>query len=229
MGTRIEQRRRASSRAAPLDPVPCRIEAADRRLSRPVLDRRGALFLSRLATVPPTRHRRLAPGCILPIAIRWNLPGGDPRPTRRWCPRKKRGCRPLAGSGLGAKDLWPPADPLRSASGSRVADLLLFRPPPGFWGRCEPRRAEGAQPGSRNARRTSCCVSVVLSAPNAPRLTLRSPTPTQSRFSRTMLDSAFSTVLHCWMVCSRRSYTSFQRITSTGSGAPAKIASTALS
>ena len=53
--------------------------------------------------------------------------------------------------------------------------------------------------------------------------------PADQWLARTMLDSAFSTAWHRSMACSRTSYSSFQRITSTGSGDPAKRASTALS
>jgi hypothetical protein len=105
-------------------------------------------------TVPPPRHRRLARaafyrsrsgGCSAPANFRAR--GHDPA-----SPKKPRS-RPLAGSRLATKDLWHPADRLRSASGRRVRiHPALPTSPRGSGGRCEPRRAEGALAGGRNTR-----------------------------------------------------------------------------
>ena len=86
------------------------------------------------------------PGCLFLIAIGWMIcPGNLPPRRHDLCLFKKPRSRPLAGSILSAKDLWPRADSIRSASGRRVrSHPALPTSPRGFWGRCEPRRAEGA-------------------------------------------------------------------------------------
>jgi hypothetical protein len=114
---------------------------AIRRISRiPAHDHRdGASFTSASASpavpvhdTPPgggqgSAARPSSHGRLLRIAIRWICAWRISAPCGGSPPLQKRGCRPLAGSGRSAKDLWPPARLGRSASGGRGASLPHVR------------------------------------------------------------------------------------------------------
>jgi hypothetical protein len=140
------RRRRHSPRAGSMAPTEessrpgqvARPSCTVSRLHR--LSLRGVEKPSSAAGSPPCL------GCLLPIAIGWMMCPASFRVRRHdRASSKKPRSRPLAGSGLATKDLWHPARSIRSASGRRVrSHPALPTSPRGFWGRCEPRRAEGA-------------------------------------------------------------------------------------
>jgi hypothetical protein len=88
------------------------------------------------------------PGCLLPIAIGWICTGGPRRPASRSCPFEKnampspRRQHPVCQGSLASCGSHPVR--LRPSHGQPPRSSNLSQ---GFWGRCEPWRAEGALPG----------------------------------------------------------------------------------
>jgi hypothetical protein len=104
-------------------------------------------------TAPPPRHLHRARAAF----YRSRSGGGSAPATFRArhhdpAPSKNPRCRPLAGSILSTKDLWPPARSIRSASGRRIRSHPALPPPPGFFG-------GGASLGERRGRpRGASCI-----------------------------------------------------------------------
>jgi hypothetical protein len=126
-----------------MNPVEARIPAAPPSGTQT----RGELLKHTLKGVGKPLIPAAPPSCQggrLPIASGWMICPADFRARRHDpCPFKKPRCRPLAGSTLSAKDLWHPAESIRSASGRHDCNHPVFPISRGVLGRCEPRRAEG--------------------------------------------------------------------------------------